>query len=156
MIVGGIAFCILIWDFARTWLETSSRFGHLHYFARPIFAHKISELYIATCWVFISLMNQFEKMGEYPHWMQQKTYSTFLIYSSVGMIVATVIATYAWTQINFGTHVSSTNYEPLIFSENTLEVLVWRYYLAALVVSGGVYIVCMYKKGLHMLRQNRY
>ena len=67
------------------------------------------------------------------------------------MIPEMILAVYAWTQINFGTHAVSTNYLPRIATTDQLEIFVWRYYLAAVVIAAAVYIKVMYKKGIEFL-----
>lgn len=151
IIVAVISLFFILQDFYKSIQSVVPHYGWIYYMIRPIFAHKISELYIGYCWFFIAILSNYEKINMYPSWMPKIHYAKILYYSAIGMIPAIILAVYAWTQINFGTHQLSTNYMPLVETTNQLEVFVWRYYLAALVIAGGFYLKVMYKKAIILL-----
>ncbi len=153
IVVGCIAFFFIFFDFYKSIVKSIPVYGLNGYLIGAIFHHKVSEIIIGFCWFFVSIMKNYEKMGELPKLIPKERYGKFLYYSSIVMIFAVVEATYAWTLVNLGTHVTTTNYKPLIFDRDPVEVFVWRYYLAALVVVGGIYIVQMMKKGLKLMEE---
>lgn len=154
IVVGMIAFFFIFLDFYKSIVKSIPMYGITGYLIGAIFHHKISEMIIGFCWFYVSIMKNYEKLGEFPSWMSEKRYGKFLYYSSIVMVFATVEAMYAWTLVNFGTHSTTTNYKPLIFNKDPLEVFVWRYYLAGLVVVGIIYVIQMMKKGLKLMEKS--
>lgn len=126
-------------DLFLSFAKDVPRLGVLGYVTGPIFAHKLSEIFIAGAWIWFAFMYNHEKSNLYPSWMPPQRYQRSLHVTAIVMLWSTVLATYAWTILNFGTSVRTTNLaDPPGIGE---EWLVWRYYLGAVVIAGGAYVM---------------
>ena len=141
LVVITIAIFFLLKDFYESIIASIPKLGVVGYLTGPIFAHKISELYIGGWWVFVSMVSNYDKLGIMPTWITEKNYLKLLYLSAFGMIPAIILATYSWTIINLGTSPLTTNYTPLPLIKGQGEAMVWKYYLAVVILAGAGYIV---------------
>lgn len=147
LIVLIVGLFFLLRDFYLSAQKDIPHLGLTGYITGPMFAHKTSELLLLLLWMPIVWISNYEMAGLYPRRMSPARYYRLL---RVLLIVAPfqiVLATYAWTIVNLGTSPLTTNYQPLIFAENGL---VWRYYLAIVILAGAVFVPFASYKAIHL------
>ncbi len=144
LVVTLVASIFLVWDFYISIAKDVPSLGILGYLTGPIFAHKLSEILIAGVWLWFAFMYNHEKANLWPRWMPQYLYYRFLHLTAIVALWAMVLATYAWTILNLGTSAQTTN----IANPPGIGVdgLAWRYYLGALVIAGGIYVMLAMRK----------
>lgn len=139
--LGNLAF---FWDFFLSATKDIPTLGVLGYLTGPIFAHKLSEILIVNAWLWFAYMMFAERTQRWPTWMPAHRYYRSLYFIALVVLWATVLAAYAWTILNFGTSARTTNLAvPPGLGE---DAIVWRYYLAAVVVAGGAYVMLVLTK----------
>lgn len=113
------------------------KLGWIGFFTSPIFAHKVSEILLLILWLPSVWVSNYENSGAYPKAMPAAKYHRILRFLLFLAPLQIILATYAWTIVNFGTSSLTTDFTPLIFRE---DGWVWRYYLAILVLAGAAFI----------------
>jgi hypothetical protein len=146
-----IASVFLAWDFYHSVAKDVPRIGVLGYLTGPMFTHKVSEVVIAGAWLWFATLHNFEKARLWPGWLTPDRHRRSLHVAAIAVLWATVAATYAWTILNLGTSARTTNIaNPPGIGE---DGLVWRLYLGAVIVAGGVYVMHALKTGPAPLRR---
>jgi hypothetical protein len=144
LVIVSVACPFLLWDFYVSIAKDVPRLGLFGYVTGPMFAHKLSEILIAGAWLWFAFMHNHEKAKLWPAWMPPQRYHRSLHLTTVVVLCAMVLATYAWTILNFGTSVRTTNLaDPPGIGE---EAFVWRYYLGGVIVAGGGYVMLAMRK----------
>jgi hypothetical protein len=139
-----IAGAFLLWDFYLSAAKDIPNIGMLGYLTGPMFTHKLSEIIIAGVWLWFAHMYNAEQANLWPSWMPPERYRRSLLFTAAAVFGATVLATYSWTIINLGTSARTTNLaDPPGIGE---DWIVWRYYLGAVVMAGGAYLIVAMKK----------
>jgi hypothetical protein len=88
-----------------------------------------------------------EKAKLWPAWMPPQRYHRSLHLTTIVVLWAMVLATYAWTILNLGTSARTTNLaDPPGIGE---EGFVWRYYLGGVVFAGGAFVMLAMRKIAH-------
>jgi hypothetical protein len=145
-----VAGAFLLYDAYASMAKDVPVMGWARYLSGPIFMHKVSEIVIAGGWLYYAMLVNHEAADIWPKWIGLKGYGLGLRITAAAALVATILATYAWTIINLGTSAQTTDFTPVGIQQPD-EALIWYFYLGAVVVAGAAYVVVAGYKGLKIL-----
>jgi hypothetical protein len=139
-----VASAFLLWGCYVSAATNVPELGVFGYLTGPMFAHKLSEILVAGAWLWFAFIHNHEKANLWPSWMPPQRRQRSLHLSAAMALWSIVPGTYAWTILNLGTSARTTNIvEPPGIGD---EWFVWRIYLGAVVIAGGLYVMLAVKK----------
>ncbi len=146
----GVGVAFLIQNLYRSIVQDVPQVGWTGYLTGPVFVHKVSEFLLLAVWIpYVWLLNH-ELAGVWPERLSVAGAIRLLRGLQILALLQVVLATYAWTLANLGTHPLTTGVTPLALGEGGW---VWTYYLAALIVAGAAFVPLATGKALVLARR---